>query len=61
MSLRYCVAQGSCGWSERTWYNVIDQRDPKNHKIIASCETHANAANVCTAMNAYHEWVMETA
>jgi hypothetical protein len=56
---RYCVSQGSAEWGDRTWYNVIDQRDPLFHRIIASCETQADACNVCTAMNAYHNWVME--
>jgi hypothetical protein len=56
---RYCVGQGSVEWGARTWYNVIEQCNPLFHRIIASCETQTDAANVCTAMNAYHKWVME--
>jgi hypothetical protein len=46
-------------WGDHTYYNVIDSRDPLFQRVIASCKTQADAANVCTAMNAFHNWVME--
>jgi hypothetical protein len=50
--IRYIVTQGSEQWSRITWWNVFDQ---SKQRPIARCENQADAANVCSAMNAYND------
>jgi hypothetical protein len=45
--VRYQIVQESEQWGP-TWYTVLDK---KRDKRIARCPEHADAANICTALN----------
>jgi len=51
----YCVIDTTRGHHiipGRAWSNV-------EHRTVARCDTHADAANVCSAMNAYNAAALE--
>lgn len=51
MKDRYCVAQMSEASTMSLWYVVVDQFDPRNHRVMARCDEKGPATLIAAALN----------